>query len=61
MTGWFPFPYSSCPQPTGSEADQVLDQGPCGVYLAESPIVDETGPLKLHFQVGLSDDRTRAP
>lgn len=61
VTGWFPFPYSSCPQPTGSEADQVLDQGPCGVYLAESPVVDQTGPLKLHFQVGLSDDRYSGP
>ena len=29
VTGWFPFPYSSCPRPTGSEADQVLAEGPC--------------------------------
>jgi hypothetical protein len=61
VTGWFPFPYSSCPLPSGSEADQVLDQGPCGVYLAESPVIDQTGPVKLHFQVGLSDGRYSGP
>lgn len=59
LTGWDP--YTGCPRPTGPEADQVLDQGFCGVYLAETPVIGQVGPVKLHFRVGLSDGRYSGP
>lgn len=59
LTGWDP--YTGCPRLTGPEADQVLDQGFCGVYLAETPVIGQVGPVKLHFRVGLSDGRYSGP
>jgi len=48
ITSWFP--YTGCPRPSGSEADQVLAGGLCAAYLTESPVTDETGPVQLHFR-----------